>query len=62
MGAIQQDGYTFEMEYSVSYQRGALHVYKDGKFLEEVTFRFSGEKPDEGKIEEMIMNYINGHS
>ncbi|MBO8156314.1 MAG: DUF5370 family protein [Bacillaceae bacterium] len=62
MGAIEQGGYTFEIEYSVSYQKGALHVYREGEFLEEITFQFDGEKPDEEKIEEMIMDYIDHHS
>ncbi|MCP8618124.1 DUF5370 family protein [Salirhabdus salicampi] len=60
MGAIQQDGHIFEIEYSVSLQKGAVHVYKDGNFLKEITFQFEGEKPDEEKIENLINHYLEG--
>ncbi|WP_186312796.1 DUF5370 family protein, partial [Bacillus pumilus] len=28
MGAIERNGYTFEPEYSVTRQNGAIHVYR----------------------------------
>ena len=41
MGAIEKNGYRFEPEYSVIEQNGAIHVYKNGEFIEEVHFTFS---------------------
>ncbi|MBB6454102.1 hypothetical protein HNQ94_002553 [Salirhabdus euzebyi] len=58
MGAIEQGGYRFEVEYSVSLQKGALHVYQEGEFKEELTFEFQGEQPDGQLIEKMINEYI----
>ncbi|QHS24058.1 YbxH family protein [Virgibacillus sp. MSP4-1] len=58
MGAIEQDDYQFDVEYAVSLQKGSIHVYKDGDFIEELTFSFSGQKPDEHQIEELINHYI----
>ncbi|WP_221567402.1 DUF5370 family protein [Alkalihalobacillus sp. TS-13] len=59
MGAIQRGTYTFEIEYSVSHQNGAVHVYEDGTFKQELPFEFIGEKPDEAKIEKMIDQYYD---
>jgi Family of unknown function (DUF5370) len=61
-GAIERDGYIFDIEYSVIQQKGALHVYRDGVLMDEVTFRFTGEKPDEQQIESLIDHYIHQHS
>lgn len=57
MGAIERNGFRFEPEYSVIQQNGAIHVYKNGKFVEEVNFSFSGKYPDLNQIEELINNY-----
>lgn len=59
MGAIQRGNYTFEMEYSVSHQNGALHVYENGVFKQELPFDFSGDKPDEAEIEHMVKQYCD---
>lgn len=57
MGAIERSGYRFEPEYSVIEQNGAIHVYKDGDFIEEVKFTFSGKTPELGQIEKIIDKY-----
>lgn len=57
MGAIERGGYRFEPEYSVIEQNGAIHVYHEGKFVEELKFAFSGDSPDLGKIEELVETY-----
>jgi hypothetical protein len=61
MGAIEQNGYQFDIEYSVSLQKGSIHVYKDGEYLEELTFHFSGEKPNEEEIQKMVDQYVQNH-
>ncbi|KZM56426.1 YbxH family protein [Geobacillus stearothermophilus] len=61
MGAIEHEGYIFEIEYSVLLQKGALHVYRDGEFIEEIEFSFSGEKPDEQQIESLVSEYVKQH-
>ncbi|GAB6889690.1 YbxH family protein [Geobacillus sp. FSL K6-0789] len=58
MGAIEHEGYIFEIEYSVLLQKGALHVYRDGELIEEIEFAFCGEKPDEQQIEELVSEYV----
>ncbi len=58
MGAIDRNGFRFEIEYSVINQTGALHVYRDGEFIEELTYQFSGDKPNPQDIEKMIDNYV----
>jgi hypothetical protein len=57
MGAIERNGYRFEPEYSVIEQNGAIHVYNQGKFVEEVHFSFSGKYPDFNQIEQLVNNY-----
>lgn len=59
MGAIEREGYLFEPEYSVIEQNGAIHVYKDGEFLEEIKFSFSGKYPNPGQIEQLVNNYCD---
>ncbi|MCF6410819.1 DUF5370 family protein [Pseudalkalibacillus salsuginis] len=59
MGAIQRGDYTFEIEYSVSHQNGAVHVYENGKFKQELPFDFIGDKPDENEIEKIIDQYYD---
>ena len=51
MGAIERNGYRFEPEYSVIEQNGAIHVYKNGEFLEETYFSFSGKNPELDQIQ-----------
>ncbi|WP_257347559.1 YbxH family protein [Pseudalkalibacillus decolorationis] len=58
MGAIQRDGFTFEVEYSVSHQNGAVHVYQDGKFIKELPFEFSGQQPNEDEIEQVVDRFL----
>lgn len=57
MGAIERNGYRFEPEYSVIKQNGAVHVYNNGKFLEEVKFSFSGKYPEFDQIEQLVDEY-----
>ncbi|WP_261131243.1 YbxH family protein [Bacillus sp. Marseille-Q3570] len=59
MGAIQRGAYTFEIEYSVSHQNGAVHVYEGGTFKQELPFEFTGDKPNEDEIEKMIDQYYD---
>jgi hypothetical protein len=59
MGAIEQNGYIFETEYSIILQKGAIHVSKDGEFLKEIDFTFSGNQPDPKQIEELIEGFFN---
>jgi len=61
MGAIEKNGYQFQPEFSVINQEGAIHVYKEGKFLEEVKFEFSGEFPEHDLIEELVNHYCFKH-
>ncbi|MFD3449652.1 YbxH family protein [Microbacteriaceae bacterium 4G12] len=61
MGAIEQGGYRFEIEYSVLLQKGGLHVYKDGEFLEEIEFAFTGEKPEANQIENLVDTFLKTH-
>jgi hypothetical protein len=58
MGAIERNGYIFEPEYSVTYQKGAIHVYFRGTFVEEIPFTFSGIKPSDEQIELLIDEYF----
>ncbi|MFN2746369.1 MULTISPECIES: YbxH family protein [Bacillus] len=57
MGAIERNGYTFEPEYSVTRQNGAIHVYRRGEFVEEIPFDFRGEFPEHDLIEELVNHY-----
>ncbi|VEF49104.1 YbxH protein [Bacillus freudenreichii] len=57
MGAIERSGYIFEPEYSVIEQNGAIHVYHEGEFIEELKFSFSGEYPELEQIEELVDTY-----
>ncbi|MFX3623510.1 MAG: DUF5370 family protein [Ectobacillus sp.] len=61
MGAIEQGGYRFEIEYSVLLQKGGLHVYQNGEFLEEIEFAFEGNSPDPEKLEELVNGYLEKH-
>ncbi|MFD2045232.1 YbxH family protein [Ornithinibacillus salinisoli] len=57
MGAIERSGYRFEPEYSVIEQNGAIHVYHEGEFVEELKFSFSGNSPEPAKIEQLVENF-----
>ncbi|NUK28919.1 DUF5370 family protein [Parageobacillus sp. VR-IP] len=59
---MERDGYIFDVEYSVIQQKGALHVYRDGMLIDEVTFHFTGKKPNEQQIESLINHYIDQRS
>ncbi|RXI95526.1 hypothetical protein DS745_24035 [Anaerobacillus alkaliphilus] len=62
MGAIDRNGYRFEPEFSVINQKGAIHVSKNGKFVEEIKFEFHGEFPELNKIEELVDTYCEEHN
>ncbi|MDQ0213955.1 hypothetical protein J2S13_000350 [Oikeobacillus pervagus] len=57
MGAIERNRYRFVPEFSVIQQNGAIHVYKQGDFIEEIPFQFSGEYPEHDLIEELVNHY-----
>ena len=57
MGAIDKHGYRFEPEFSVISQTGAIHVYKNGDFIEEIKFSFSGKFPVLDEIEQQVDEY-----
>lgn len=57
MGAIERNGFIFEPEFSVIEQNGAIHVYHEGKFIEELKFSFSGEFPQLDQIEGLVDEY-----
>lgn len=59
MGAIEQNGYVFETEYSVMLQKGAIHVSKNGEYIKEIPFSFSGNQPDSTQIEKLIENFLS---
>lgn len=59
MGAIERNGFVFEPEFSVIHQDGAIHVYKDGEFVEEIKFDFSGKYPEHNQIEELVNHYCS---
>jgi hypothetical protein len=62
LGAIQKNGYTFGVEYSVMLQKCAIHVYRDGEFIEELSFDFNGQEPDPEKIEATVDTYLDNHA
>jgi hypothetical protein len=59
MGAIQKNGYTFDVEYSVMLQRGAIHVYQNGEFVHEMPFSFQGQDPDPEEIERLVDTFLD---
>ncbi|MBA4536539.1 YbxH family protein [Bacillus aquiflavi] len=58
MGAIERNGFIFEPEYSVISQKGAIHVYHNGEFIEEIKFEFTGRSPKPDQIETFIHEYF----
>ncbi|MBS4189583.1 YbxH family protein [Bacillus sp. FJAT-49705] len=61
MGAIERNGYQFKPEYSVINQDGAIHVYRNGEFIEEIKFQFSDKFPEHDLIEELVNHYCYEH-
>ncbi|MCJ8006521.1 YbxH family protein [Lederbergia wuyishanensis] len=61
MGAIERNGYIFEPEYSVIEQNGAVHVYRNGQFIEELKFTFQGEYPELDLIEQLVADYCRSN-
>jgi hypothetical protein len=62
MGAVERNGYVFEPEFSLINQKGAIHVYHNGSFVEEIQFNFAGDFPELKFIEEIINGYCNNHN
>lgn len=62
MGAVERNGYVFEPEFSVINQKGAIHVYHHGKFIEEIQFNFKGEYPEIDFLENIIDKYCVRHN
>ncbi|MFZ7942666.1 MULTISPECIES: YbxH family protein [Bacillaceae] len=62
MGAIERNGYRFVPEFSVIMQNGAVHVYNQDQFIEEITFQFSGKFPELDQIEDLVDDYCNRHN
>jgi hypothetical protein len=58
MGAIEQGGYRFELEYSVVQQKGALHVYSGEEFIKEITFDYDGDMPSTEALEPLIDKFL----
>jgi len=61
MGAIERKGLVFVPEFSVIEQKGAIHVYNKGQFIEEIKFNFSGNYPELDQIEELVNQYCEQH-
>jgi hypothetical protein len=57
MGAVERNGYRFEPEFSVIEQNGAIHVYHQGEFVEELKFDFKGKFPEMDQIEQLVDEY-----
>lgn len=58
MGAIERDGYIFEVEFSQISKKAAIHVTKSGQFVSELTLPFKGIEPTQEQIEEKIEQYL----
>ncbi|NMD70378.1 YbxH family protein [Bacillus sp. DNRA2] len=61
MGAIERNDYRFEPEYSVIAQNGAIHVYHQGDFIDELKFTFNGKFPELDEIEKIVDKYCEEH-
>jgi len=57
LGAIERGGYQFEPEFSVINQNGAIHVYHEGVFIDEIKFTFHGEFPVLNNLEQIVDDY-----
>jgi hypothetical protein len=62
MGAIERSGYRFVPEFSVIQQNGAIHVYNQDQFVEEITFQFYGKFPELDQIEDLVEEYCIQHN
>jgi hypothetical protein len=62
MGAIERNGFRFVPEFSVIGQNGAVHVYHQDQFIEEIHFHFEGKFPEIDKIEELVDQYCTKHN
>ncbi|TKC19340.1 YbxH family protein [Robertmurraya kyonggiensis] len=62
MGAIDRNGYRFETEFSVINQNGAIHVFHEGEFMEEIPFYFEGKFPEPNLLEELVEDYCEKHN
>lgn len=58
MGAIEREGFTFDVEYSVMLQKAAVHVYKNNEFIKEMPFEFHGQEPDPEKIKSVVDSFF----
>ncbi len=61
MGAIERNGFMFEVEYSVMQQRGAVHVTntKDGSFVREIPFSmYKQQSPTGEQIDGLIDGFL----
>ncbi|OZM57510.1 hypothetical protein CIB95_07720 [Lottiidibacillus patelloidae] len=58
MGAIEREGYIFEMEYSEISKKGALHVYLNGECIEEMPFHYTDDVPSHSKVEMLIDQFL----
>jgi hypothetical protein len=61
MGAIERNGWMFETEFSVIQQKGAIHVYHHGDFIDEITFDYKGQFPNHDEIEKLVDIYCEHH-
>ncbi len=62
MGAIERSTYRFEPEFSVIHQNGAVHVYHQGEFIQEIPFTFHGQYPEHDQIEQIVDDYCHKHN
>lgn len=58
MGAIDREGYIFDVEFSQISKTAAIHVTKMGQFIREITFPFEGIEPTQEQIENKIEEYL----
>ncbi|WLR51397.1 DUF5370 family protein [Bacillus tianshenii] len=61
MGAYEREGYQFEVEFSQVQQKGAMHVYKNGEYKQELPFYFQGHFPNNDQMEELIEQYLSSN-
>jgi len=58
MGAIDRNGYRFEVEFSQIAKKAAIHVTRKGEFIEELTMPFEGNAPTQEQIEQKIGEFL----
>ncbi|RUQ25841.1 hypothetical protein ELQ35_19785 [Peribacillus cavernae] len=49
----------FTKEPTVTNQNGAIHVYNNGEFVEEIKFSFSGKVPNLDQLEQLMDTYCD---